>query len=60
MLLVIGFGAAAWSIWLVDLSWSEGATLLACEAAVTAASLFVVRLAGYRLVWHWHFRRPKP
>jgi hypothetical protein len=29
-------------------------------ATSTAASLAVVRLAGYRLTWHWPFRRRKP
>jgi hypothetical protein len=38
----------------------EVVNLLGCEAAVTATSLLVVRLAGYRLVWHWPFRRWKP
>jgi len=50
--------------WLVrvrplDLSWGQGAELLGCVAAVTAASLGVVRLAGYRLVWHSPFPRSK-
>jgi hypothetical protein len=35
------------------------ACLLGCEAVVTTASLLVVRLAGYRLIWHWSLRRPK-
>ena len=40
--------------------WWPCAALLGCEAVVTAASLLVVRLAGYRLTWHWPFRRAKP
>ncbi len=60
LLLLIGLGTA----WIVrgermPLRW-EAAILLGCEAGVTAASLVVVRLAGYRLTWHWPFRRPKP
>jgi hypothetical protein len=38
-----------------DMPWWQAANLLGCEAATTAASLVVVRLAGYRLVWRWHF-----
>ena len=38
----------------------ECAYLLGCEAATTAASLVVVRLAGYLLVWYWPFRRSEP
>jgi hypothetical protein len=38
----------------------EDVYMLACEAAITAASLYIVRLAGHRLTWHWPFRRPKP
>lgn len=33
-----------------------GVYVLACEAAMIAASLAVVRLSGYRLSWHWPFR----
>jgi hypothetical protein len=57
LLAVIGLGTG-WNVWLSDLPW--GAFLLGCEAAITAASLLVVRLAGYRLVWHWPFRHPIP
>jgi len=31
---------------------------LSLQAAVTAESLLVVRLAGYNLMWHWSLRRP--
>jgi hypothetical protein len=27
---------------------------------LTAGTLLAVRLGGYRLVWHWSLRRPKP
>jgi hypothetical protein len=55
LLLVIGIGAT----WTNDANRLFGNTyLLLCEAALTAASLAVVRLAGYRLVRHWPFRRP--
>ena len=59
LLLLIGIGAE-WirraSMFFQGEWW--GTYVLACEATVTAASLVVVRLAGYRLVWHWPFRRP--
>ncbi len=60
LLLLIGFGTA-WIGRVNELLPLWGcAILLCCEAAVTAASLAIVRLAGYRLVWHWPFRRSKP
>jgi len=43
-----------------SLVWWQAAHLLVCEAVLTAVSLAVARLAGYRLVWHWPFRRLKP
>lgn len=58
LLIVIGLGLA----WIGPQpfpGWPWSCVLLVCEAVVTAASLVVVRLAGYRLVWHWHFRRSK-
>lgn len=58
LILMIGLGTA-WILRLRQLPWWHCATMLGCEAALTAASLAVVRLAGYRLVWHWPFRRPK-
>lgn len=57
-LLLIGLGTA-WIIPVEHIAWWEGVTLLGCEAVMTAASLVVVRLTGYRLVWHWPFRRQK-
>ena len=59
LVVIIGLGTA-WIAWLGELPWWDCAYLLALQAAVTAVSLAVVRLAGYRLVWHWPFRRPKP
>ena len=60
LLLLTSLGAA----WMLRgnrfLSWGEAATLLSCEAGVTAASLAVVRLAGYRLMWHWPFQPGSP
>lgn len=35
----------------------EYETVYASELMLTAASCLVVRLAGYRLTWHWPFRR---
>jgi hypothetical protein len=59
--LLAGIGICA--LWegqvLPPMSW-YCAIELSCEAAVTMISLLVVRLAGYRLTWHWPFRRPKP
>ncbi len=60
LLVMVGFGTA----WIAQVvqpfdPWWHCAIMLVCEAAVVAASLVVVRLAGYRLMWHWHFRRPK-
>ena len=46
LLLLIGLGTV-WSVHFDQFfSWWEAATLLGCEAVVTAASLVVVRLAG--------------
>ncbi len=58
LLLTISIGTAmlvwsgAWPRW--DVS-----RLLIYEAAWLSASLLVVRLAGYRLIWNWRFRRLK-
>jgi hypothetical protein len=60
LLVMIGLGTAwiAQSVQPFD-PWWHCATMLTCEAVVTAASLLVVRLAGYRLTWHWPFRPSK-
>jgi len=59
LLAMIGFGLT-WCVWGGHESWWGCTNLLGCEAVVTAASFVVVRLAGYRLTWHWPFRRAKP
>jgi hypothetical protein len=61
LLLLIGIGAD-WALRVGMFSGSPwwGAFILASEAVVTAASLVVVRLAGYRLMWRWPFRAPHP
>jgi len=59
VLAMIGLGGA-WCVRSNQLPWLQAGSLLGCEAGLIAASLLVVRLAGYRLVWHWPFRRPKP
>ena len=59
LLLVIGLGTA-WIVQTTNSPWWGTVNLLGCEAVVAAPSLAVVRLAGYRLVWYWPFRRSTP
>jgi len=45
---ILKFGIGFLDVWVY-------AVLMACEAAWLVASLLVVRIAGYRLVWRWRF-----